>query len=103
MNAGVRITVVRRLWHEDLIAESCDHVWPPCGKFEEGQAFVSEGAEMPEGFCTWAWCDIQKYVMTLARGGNFRGVEPGQYVTCCTDGFRPVLFRLERLPRPQPP
>jgi uncharacterized repeat protein (TIGR04076 family) len=52
---------------------------------------------MPTGFCSWAWADIQKYVMVLARGGNFLGVKPGTFVTCCTDGFRPVFFGLERM------
>jgi uncharacterized repeat protein (TIGR04076 family) len=36
-------------------------------------------------------------VLTLARGGNFLGVKPGTFVTCCTDGFRPVFFKLERI------
>jgi len=47
--------------------------------------------------CSWAWCDIHKYVVTLARGGNFLGVKPGIFVTCCTDGFRPVFFKLKRI------
>jgi uncharacterized repeat protein (TIGR04076 family) len=32
-----------------------------------------------------------------ARGGDFVGVKPGTFVTCCTDGFRPVFFKLERI------
>jgi uncharacterized repeat protein (TIGR04076 family) len=52
---------------------------------------------MPEGFCSWACADIQKYVMTLARGDDFLGVREGTYVTCCTDGFRPVFFLIERI------
>ena len=97
MNANVRITVLRRLWHEDILAEYGESVWQPCERLEEGQEFLCESVNMPEGFCSWAWCDIQKYVMTLARGGNFLGVKPGLFVTCCTDGFRPVLFKLERI------
>ena len=97
MNASVKITVLRRLFHEDIVEECCEFAWEPCERLQEGQEFVSEGANMPDGFCRWAWCDIQKYVMTLARGGNFRGVRPGIFVTNCTDGFRPVLFKLERM------
>jgi uncharacterized repeat protein (TIGR04076 family) len=63
----------------------------------EGQEFIAQGANMPEGFCSWAWVDIQKYVLTLARGGNLLGVKPGTSVACCSDGFRPVTFKLERL------
>jgi uncharacterized repeat protein (TIGR04076 family) len=97
MNADVKITVVRRQQHQDLLEELADWVWDPCERLSEGQEFVSTGANMPEGFCSWAWADMLKYVVTLARGGNFLGVRPGCFVTCCTDGFRPVLFKLERL------
>ena len=97
MNARVKITVLRRLWHEDLLERYATSIWEPCERLKEGQEFVSEGANMPEGFCSWAWADIQKYVMTLARGGDFVGVKPGTFVTCCTDGFRPVVFGLERV------
>ena len=97
MNAGVRITVLRRLLHGDLLDAHADSIWEPCERLAEGQEFISDGANMPPGFCSWAWADIQKYVLTLARGGDFLGVKPGMFVTCCTDGFRPVLFRLERI------
>nr|MDJ0754199.1 TIGR04076 family protein [Ardenticatenaceae bacterium] len=53
------------------------------------------------GFSDWAWADIQKYVMVLARGGNMLGTRPGTFVTNCTDGFRPVFFLLERLDSPE--
>ena len=40
---------------------------------------------------------MQKYVMTLARGGNMLGVAPRVFITNCTDGFRPVSYKLERV------
>jgi uncharacterized repeat protein (TIGR04076 family) len=97
MDAKVKITVLRRTRYEDLLAQYATHIWPPCDRFQEGQEFVSEGANMPQGFCSWAWCDIQKYVLTLARGGEFIGSRPGGTVACCSDGFRPVIFKLERM------
>ena len=97
MDANVKITVLRRLFHKDLVEEYADSTWAPCERLQEGQEFVTQGVNMPAGFCSWAWADIQKYVMTLARGGNFVGVRPGVFLTCCTDGFRPVLFKLERI------
>ena len=96
-NAAVRITVLRRTRNEDFLRQHAHVLWEPCERLKEGQEFISQGANMPDGFCSWAWADIQKYVLTLARGGNFRGVAAGVFVTCCTDGFRPVFFRLERL------
>ena len=97
MNAKVKITVTKRLLHKELLEKCCESIWEPCERLQEGQEFVSDGVNIPEGFCSWAWADIQKYVMTLARGGDFIGVKPGITVTCCTDGFRPVIFRLERI------
>ena len=97
MNAKIKITVLRRSLNKEFLNDFAEFVWEPCERLHEGQEFVAEGVNMPEGFCSWAWADIQKYVMTLARGGNFRGVKPGVYITCCTDGFRPVFFKLERM------
>ena len=97
MNADVKITVLRRTRNDDFLKSEAESLWEPCERLQEGQAFICRGANMPDGFCCWAWCDIQKYVLTLARGGNFLGVRPGVFVTCCTDGFRPVFFRLERI------
>jgi len=97
MNAKIKITVLRRLHNRDFLENYADRVWEPCERLKEGQVFISEGANMPDGFCSWAWCDIQKYVLTLARGGDLLGVRPGTFVTCCTDGFRPVFFKLERM------
>ena len=96
----VRITVLKKMFNTDFVeayTEGFD--WKPkgcCHNFEEGQQFISDG-HMPEGFSDWAWGDIKKYVMTLARGGNMLGVKPGTYVTNCTDGFRPVSYLLERI------
>lgn len=99
MKANVRITVLKRLFNKDVIdkytEESTD--WVPCQTLREGQEFVSENVNMPREFCSWAWADIQKYIMALARGANFVGVKEGLFVTCCTDGFRPVIFKLERI------
>lgn len=97
MDAKIRITVLRRTLNEKLVQEFGDSPWHPCERLADGQVFISEHARMPEGFCSWAWADIHKIVLTLARGGDFLGVRPGVFITCCTDGFRPVLFKVERL------
>ncbi len=97
MNADVRITVLRKTQNRDLLEQYAGSLWQPCDRLQEGQEFLSSGANMPNGFCSWAWTDIHKYVVTLARGGNFLDVQEGVFVTCCTDGFRPVLFKLERI------
>ena len=97
----VRITVLKKTFNQEFVdaytLEDAD--WQPkgcCHDFEVGQEFFSDG-HMPEGFSDWAWTDIHKYVVVLARGGNMVGVKPGKFVTCCTDGFRPVFYLLERI------
>ena len=70
-----------------------------CSRFKEGQEFIVEkNADMPEGFCHWAWNDLYKVVVTLMLGGNFPWMkEEGTSVSCCTDGLRPVIFELRRI------
>ena len=96
----VRITVVKKTFNQELAdAYTEGEPWKPegcCHAFDVGHTWISEG-HMPEGFSDWAWTDIQKYVVTLARGGNMDGCKPGVFVTCCTDGFRPVFYKLERI------
>ena len=96
----VRITVIKKTFNTEFVEAYTDGCsFKPegcCHAFDIGHEFISEG-HMPEGFPDWAWCDMQKYVVTLARGGNFMGFKPGVFVTYCTDGFRPVFYRLERI------
>ena len=99
----VKITVLRRLLVEEPTPDCRVGEWQACTKFVDGQEFVVNASDLeaPEGFCSWAWADIHKYVLTLARGGNFLGSKPGTTVACCTDGYRPVVFRLERVEPPE--
>ena len=96
----VRITVLKNSFNKDFVDKYTeqyeDRAWKPCDLHREEQEFVSDGW-MPEGFCSHAWADILRYVMVLARGGDFVGVKPRTFVTCCTDGFRPVFFKVERI------
>lgn len=98
MTADVKITVLRRLLLEDAAQQYGAGTWARCSRLQDGQEFLVCGKDlaMPDGFCSWAWADIHKYVLTLARGGNFVGSKPGKTVACCTDGYRPVIFALER-------
>lgn len=91
----VKITVIKRFCHKKIVKKYTDYPdWRKCTHFKEGQEFmVNERTPwvMPDGFCGWAWADIQKIVWAIARGG------PDKYVTLCTDGYRPVLFLLEKI------
>ena len=97
----VKITVLKKHFHQEFVDNyACDpEKWTPCTQFEIGQEFVTSREkpwEMPDGFCGWAWTDIQKLVYGMARGGQ------DVFVTCCTDGYRPVIFKLEKITEPTP-
>ena len=97
----LKITVVKKTDSTQIFGGD-----PPIGEpisaytvFKEGQEFiVSENGDMPEGFCHWAWNDIYKVVITLMFGGSFPWMkEEGTSVSCCTDGYRPVIFEIRRI------
>ena len=97
----LRITVLRTLDPSELFEEMpvARRDWMvPCGVFSEGQEFVIESIEMPEGFCASAWRAIDHNVRTLFYGGVLPHHEEGDVaVNCCTDGLRPVIFKIERI------
>ncbi len=99
MVADVKITVLKRLLIEDVCREYGTGAIAACERLSEGQEFIVSGQslDMPQGFCSWAWHDIHSYLVTLARGGNFVGSQPGKTVVACADGYRPVIFALERI------
>lgn len=95
-----RITVMRVACYRDLmeryenpISHACDMV--------EGQVFIANGWQRPEGFCESAWDSISPFVMTLTHGGGdfYNGwmKDKRSAMISCNDGFRPVSFLLEAL------
>jgi len=68
-----------------------------CGFKKDGEYFVGEQGDKPEGFCMWVWRDLYKDLSVLVFGGNFWRKEKGTIHTSCTDGRKPVVFKLERI------
>jgi len=100
----VKITVVKRLGRSEVHGDAnpgCSaELTDLCPVFTEGQEFVisKDNSSAPEGFCSGAWADIFRHTRVLLWGGHYPWMnEDGKYLTCCTDGFRPVIFRLERI------
>ena len=90
-----RITVMRKANYYDLseqyenpIAHACD--------MEEGQVFIANGWERPEGFCSSAWDTLSPFVLALSHGGGdfYDGWMKNKKsaMLSCNDGFRPVSF-----------
>ena len=101
-----KITVVKRTINQDLIDEFIDEKYrdhiKPCEIFKDNQEFLLEEenafSQPPADFCASAWADIRKDIFTIAFGANIPGIKyPGTVITGCTDWFRPVIFKVERI------
>ena len=99
--AKVRITVVKKLNNKDMFGDNPPvsfNIPPECDRLEVGQEFISDIGKYPAGFCAWAFADIQRDITHLSLGGDFPWIiEKGAILSCCTDGVRPVIFKLERM------
>ncbi len=95
-----RITVMRKAFYPDLAAQYENLMEHACD-MEEGQVFIANGWERPEGLCLSAWESMSPFVMTLAHGGEniYSGwmKDPRSAMISCNDGFRPVSFLIEAL------
>lgn len=108
----VRITVLCKQLYKDLAEEYLtDGADVECDFYRVGQTFLYEGgAEMPPGFCPWAWVNIYHPVSALSGGATCTPWQKREHmnVVCCPDGIRPVTFLLEaeeqaNLSAPAPP
>ena len=95
-----RITVLRKARYDDLIEKYENPIAHACA-VSEGQTWVANGWNRPEGFCDSAWDSVSPFVMTLACGGEdiYDGwmKNAKTAMISCNDGFRPVSFLLEAL------
>lgn len=96
----IKITVVRKAKYDDLIAKYENPIEHACNLYE-GQIFICDGWQKPNGFCDSAWESVSPFVMALAHGGeNFYDgwmKNPKSAMISCNDGFRPVSFYIEVL------
>ena len=99
----VRITIFKRVDPEVIFDGNVPTAptgkkYERCGLGNEGQEFIVDiDLKRPEGFCSWAWRDIYKDLSVLYFDGNFYGHEEGVQHVSCSDGRKPVCFKLERI------
>ena len=95
-----RITVMRKASYPDLSARYENPLDHPCD-MEEGQVFLANGWEKPEGLCLSAWESMSPFVLALSHGAQdiYEGwmQDPRTAMISCNDGFRPVSFLIEAL------
>ena len=96
----IRITVMRKSCYQDLMEKYENPIEHACD-MEEGQVFIADGWQRPEGLCESAWESMSPFVMTLAYGGEniYDGwmKNPRSAMISCNDGFRPVSFFIETI------
>ena len=78
-----------------------DHFW------HMGAGTMSRGADGPaaaggayQPHCSEAWDAVSRYIYTALQGGSImRGwmKDPRVMIACCSDGTRPVIFKIQRL------
>ncbi|MBP3698370.1 MAG: TIGR04076 family protein [Oscillospiraceae bacterium] len=95
-----RITVMRKANYYDLSEQYENPIDHACD-MEEGQVFIANGWEKPEGFCSSAWDTLSPFVLALSHGGGdfYDGWMKNKKsaMLSCNDGFRPVSFYVEAL------
>jgi uncharacterized repeat protein (TIGR04076 family) len=102
---NLKVTVIKRTCNEDLCREYGAEEFlkaggsKPCGAFRDGQEFlVNASLDKPTGFCSSAWADIRHELFAIVHGGDRPYIAPkGTAIACCTDGMKPVVFKIERV------
>lgn len=95
-----KITVVKTFEPKDVLGHD---FYMPSGKkivkcdLKEGESFISIDGNIPEGFCNAAWAAIYPTIKMFRFGGNYPAFEAGTAYTTCSDGIRPVSFKLEKI------
>ena len=96
MARKVKITVIRRDLYQDFIDEYAADEIIACPEFEDGQEFILDKPDIPKGFCAWAWADLHREVVAMYFGANYSWIKKeNTAIACCTDGLRPVTFKIE--------
>jgi uncharacterized repeat protein (TIGR04076 family) len=98
----LKITVVKTFTNEEVFGdkfpEDVEKANNRCRKYHPGQTFTLDEVACPEGFCAWAFADIFREIRHLMLGGDYPWTgKPGVAFASCTDGKKPVIFKLERV------
>ena len=96
----VKITVMRMAKYADLMEKYENPIEHACD-MREGQAWIANGWQRPEGMCESAWETMSAFVLALACGGEdiYNGWMKNKKsaMISCNDGFRPDSFLLEAM------
>ncbi len=109
MQHKAKLTVIDKKLYPELQGKYlADPQSGPCPFYNIGDEFVFErygGADdfwqMGRGSqCSEAWDAISRYIYTALQGGSIMRNwtnDERMMIACCSDGTRPVIFKIERL------
>ncbi len=96
-----KVTVIQRGFSKEIVNSYVKNPekFSTCDRIEDNQEFIiSNPYEMPEGICPGAWADIRPYIIAIASGGTFDYMnEKNSALATCSDLFRPVIFKIEKV------
>ena len=83
--SDVKITVLKKLKTGETLKEyGVGEVEEECPYVKQGQEYISKEVEILERFCSWAWADVHRDVVHLAKGGDFPWIsKKGMMMTSC--------------------
>ena len=95
-----KITVLKTARYDDLIEKYENPIEHACD-LVEGQVFIANGWQKPDGLCDSAWGSMSPFVLTLVSGGqdiyDVWMKNKKSAMISCNDGFRPVSFYIEAI------
>lgn len=94
----IKITVMRKACYTDLIEKYENPIEHACD-MQEGEVFIADGWQKPDGLYESAWQSMSPFVMALTYGASnlYDGWMKNRHsaMISCNDGFRPVSFLIE--------
>ena len=98
----VKITVLKCFSNDEIfdgdVPDEVSRYGSNCHRHHAGQEFIMEDLNCPADFCSWAFKDIYRDLVHIAWEGDFPWIkESGVTFSSCTDGKKPVIFKLERI------
>ncbi|MBQ9895912.1 MAG: TIGR04076 family protein [Synergistaceae bacterium] len=66
--------------------------------FNNNKIYIAGGKNFPQ--CSEAWDAISRYIYTALQGGSIMRHwtnDERMMIACCSDGTRPVIFKIERI------
>ena len=96
----IKLTVLKRTLHEDLVKEyGAGGDFSFCPRHKEGETIIIENGEKPEELCEEAWAAFGRYAFAMAHGTEIFWKDwiskKNLTVNSCNDGLRPVIFKME--------